>query len=170
VHPVVLAMLARPFLPLALVLAAFLFVRGHDLPGGGFAAGLLAAVALATQYLTSGIAWTTARLRLDARRWLAGGVLLALATGLGAPAFGRPFLTSSYHYLPVPLVGKVGVGSATLFDLGVFAAVLGAVLLALERLGVLGRARAAGAATPAEGEAVAGDATDEPVALAPTAP
>jgi len=149
-HPVVLAMLARPFLPLALVLAAFLFVRGHDLPGGGFAAGLLAAVALASQYLTSGIAWTSARLRLDARRWLAAGVLLALATGLGALAFGRPFLTSFYRYVPVPLVGKVGVGSATLFDLGVLAAVFGAVLLALERLGLVGRARHAGTATPAD--------------------
>jgi multicomponent K+:H+ antiporter subunit A len=147
-HPVVLAMLARPFLPLALVLAAFLFVRGHDLPGGGFAAGLLVAVALASQYLTSGIAWTTARLRLDARRWLAGGVLLALATGLGALAFGRPFLTSFYRYVPVPALGKVGIGSALLFDAGVLAAVLGAVLLALERLGVVGAARDRHRSTP----------------------
>jgi multicomponent K+:H+ antiporter subunit A len=137
-HPPILAALTRPFLPLALTLAAFLFLRGHDLPGGGFAAGLLVAVALASQYLTSGIEWTTARLRLDPRRWLAAGVLLAAATGVGALAFRRPFLTSFYGYALVPLLGEVGAGSAFLFDLGVAAAVLGAVLLMLERLGFLG--------------------------------
>ncbi|HZF67110.1 MAG TPA: hydrogen gas-evolving membrane-bound hydrogenase subunit E, partial [Gemmatirosa sp.] len=157
-HPLLLAMLARPFLPLALVLAAFLFVRGHDLPGGGFVAGLVAAVALASQYLTSGIAWTQARLRLDPRRWLAGGVLLALATGLGALVAGRPFLTSVYGYLPLPLVGDVGLGSAFLFDAGVLAAVLGAVLLTLERLGLVGVARALDARTPA------GDDAEQPPA------
>jgi multicomponent K+:H+ antiporter subunit A len=163
-HPPILAALSRPFLPLALTLAAFLFLRGHDLPGGGFAAGLLVAVALASQYLTSGIAWTTARLRLDPRRWLAAGVVLAAATGLGALAFGRPFLTSFYGYAPVPLLGKVGAGSAFLFDLGVAAAVLGAVLLMLERLGLLGRARDVLGATPA-GETSAGATTaDEPTA------
>jgi multicomponent K+:H+ antiporter subunit A len=156
-HPPILAALTRPFLPLALTLAAFLFLRGHDLPGGGFAAGLLAAVALASQYLTSGIDWTTARLRLDPRRWLAAGVLLAAATGMGALAFGRPFLTSFYGYAPVPVLGKVGAGSAFLFDLGVAAAVLGAVLLMLERLGLLGRARDAPGARPAV-ETPAGDA------------
>ena len=158
-HPLVLAMLARPLLPLALVLAAFLFARGHDLPGGGFAAGLLVAVALASQYLTSGIAWTTRRLRLRASRWLAVGVLVALATGLGALAFGRPFLTSVYDYVPLPLLGEVGVGSALLFDAGVLAAVVGAVLLTLERLGLVGRAHERGTRTPA---ADAPDAPDAP--------
>jgi multicomponent K+:H+ antiporter subunit A len=139
-HPLVLAMLTRPFLPFALLLAAFLFLRGHDLPGGGFAAGLLAAVAVVSQYLTSGIEWTTDRLRLAPRRWIAVGVGLAALTGLGAMAFGRPFLTSFYEYVPVPVVGKVGIASALFFDLGVFVAVLGAVLLVLARLGVFAQA------------------------------
>ncbi|MCU0625730.1 MAG: monovalent cation/H+ antiporter subunit A [Gemmatimonadaceae bacterium] len=140
VHPPVLAMLARPFLPLALVLAAFLFLRGHDLPGGGFAAGLLVAVAIASQYLTSGIAWTIARRRLDAPRWVARGVLLAMATGVAALVVGRPFLTSWYGYVTLPLLGRIGFGSALVFDLGVAMAVLGAVLLVLERLGMPGAA------------------------------
>ncbi|MBA3889758.1 MAG: monovalent cation/H+ antiporter subunit A [Gemmatimonadaceae bacterium] len=148
-HPPVLAALTRPFLPFALMLSAFLFLRGHDLPGGGFVAGLLAAVALASQYLTSGIEWTTERLRIDARRWLATGVLLAAATGAGALLFDRPFLTSFYDYAHIPAIGAVGAGSTFLFDLGVALAVFGAVLLMLERLGLIGRMRDIGAATPA---------------------
>jgi multicomponent K+:H+ antiporter subunit A len=83
-------------------------------------------------------------------------VLLAAATGGGALAFGRPFLTSFYGYAPVPVLGKVGAGSAFLFDLGVAAAVLGTVLLMFERLGLLGRARHARGETPA-GETPAGE-------------
>jgi len=161
-YPVVLALLARPILPLALLLAAFLFVRGHDLPGGGFAAGILVAVALILQYMTSGLAWTSRRLRLDGRRWMAAGVLLAVATGLGALAVGRPFLTAFYEYVPLPLVGDVGVGSTLTFDAGVFAAVLGMVLLVLERLGALGRAAARGTSSPEAEAAVEPEGDDEP--------
>jgi NADH:ubiquinone oxidoreductase subunit 5 (subunit L)/multisubunit Na+/H+ antiporter MnhA subunit len=59
------------------------------------------------------------------------GLLLALATGAGAWLFGHPFLTSSFQYLDVPLLGRVPVASALLFDLGVFVLVVGATVLIL---------------------------------------
>jgi multicomponent K+:H+ antiporter subunit A len=62
------------------------------------------------------------------------GVLVALATGLGSLAFGASFLTSTFDYFTLPLIGEFELASAMLFDTGVFLTVLGAVLLALAQL------------------------------------
>lgn len=142
-HPPLLAALSRPLLPLALLVALFLLLRGHNAPGGGFSAALVAATALILQHLASGIDWTDARLRLDYFRLLGGGLLLAVATGLGAFAWGRPFLTSAWLHLELPLLGELELASALLFDLGVFLVVTGTVLLVLESLGRLSRPGAA---------------------------
>jgi multicomponent K+:H+ antiporter subunit A len=72
-------------------------------------------------------------------------VLVAMATGLGAMAFGEPFLTSWFDYFSLPLIGKFELASAMLFDAGVFLTVLGAVMLALAQLSHVGQ-RAARAA------------------------
>jgi multicomponent K+:H+ antiporter subunit A len=137
-HPtrfsVILAMISRPFLPLALLISAYLLLRGHDLPGGGFAAGLLTAVALIVQHMSSGAAWTAQRLRLDFRRVIAFGVLLAVVTGVASWGFGRPFLTSYYDYAAFGDWLKVPLSSALVFDLGVYLTVVGAVMLILERI------------------------------------
>jgi multicomponent K+:H+ antiporter subunit A len=136
---VILAMITRPLLPLALLVSVFLLLRGHDLPGGGFAAGLLTAVALIVQYMGSGAAWAERRATVDFRRAAAIGVLLAAVTGAASWLFGRPFLTSAYGYLAVPGIGKVGIGSALAFDIGVYLTVVGVVMVILERLGRLSR-------------------------------
>jgi multicomponent K+:H+ antiporter subunit A len=137
-HPtrfsVILAMISRPFLPLALLISAYLLLRGHDLPGGGFAAGLLTAVALIVQHMSSGAAWTGQRLRLDFRRAIAVGVLLAVVSGVASWGFGRPLLTSYYDYAQFGDWLKVPLSSALVFDLGVYLTVVGAVMLILERI------------------------------------
>jgi multicomponent K+:H+ antiporter subunit A len=56
------------------------------------------------------------------------GLLLAGGVGAGAFLFGRPFLTSSFSYVDVPLIGDVPLASALLFDFGVFALVVGATV------------------------------------------
>jgi multicomponent K+:H+ antiporter subunit A len=61
-HPLILATFARLLLPLALLVSAFILLRGHNAPGGGFIAGLVTAIALIMQYLANGVAWTHARL------------------------------------------------------------------------------------------------------------
>jgi multicomponent K+:H+ antiporter subunit A len=136
-HPLILSAVSRPLLPLALVVSVYILLRGHNLPGGGFIAGLVTSVALILQYIASGVAWTQARLRFDFRSLIAGGVLLAALTGLGSWAFGRPFLTSAFGHFRLPLLGELELATAMLFDLGVYLTVVGATLLILANLGRL---------------------------------
>jgi len=126
--------IARWLLPVAVVVAAHFFLRGHNEPGGGFVAGLVIVIAMLMQYMMSGTLWLEARARLRPARWIAVGLLLGVGTGLGALAVGFPFLTTHNAHVTLPLVGDVHLPSATFFDLGVFAVVVGAALLMLTAL------------------------------------
>lgn len=117
--------------PFTVLLAAYLFLRGHDLPGGGFAAGIAMAIGFLLQYLAGGTRWVEDRLRIMPLRWIALGLILAAFTGMGSWLFGFPFLTTHFQYLDVPLIGKVPIASALFFDLGVFSLVVGATALIL---------------------------------------
>lgn len=133
-HPLILAVAARLLLPVAIVIGIYLFLRGHNQPGGGFVAGLVVAIALVVQYMASGFGWTQARLRVDWHLPVGAGMLVAGLTGLGAWANGLPFLTSAYGYVEFWPVERFEWTTAALFDLGVFLSVLGAVMLALASL------------------------------------
>ncbi|EPG14498.1 hypothetical protein L258_02791 [Brucella abortus 84-0928] len=117
--------------PVIIVLAVHLFLRGHDFPGGGFAAGITLAIAFLLQYLASGTRWVEDRLRILPLRWIGLGLLFAAATGMGAWFFGYPFLTSFFRYAEIPHIGKMPIASALLFDFGVFLLVVGATVLVL---------------------------------------
>lgn len=136
-HPPIMQALTRLLFPLMLMVAVFVFIRGHNLPGGGFIAGLIAAVALIVQYLANGISWTAKRLRIDMHWVIGAGLLIATATGLVSMMLGYPFLTTTYTYLTWPVVGKFEVASAFVFDLGVFLVVVGATVMILVQLGKL---------------------------------
>ena len=136
-NPLILMTLSRLLLPLALLISVFIFLRGHNLPGGGFIAGLITAVALALQYIASGVAWVEQRLPLNYQRMAGAGVLIATLTGLGSWVFGRPFLTSAFGHFELPLVGEFELATAMLFDLGVYLTVVGSTQLVLTRLGKL---------------------------------
>ena len=128
------AVLVRLLLPIAVVIALYFFMRGHNLPGGGFVAGLCVAIAFLTQYIVAGTYWVEAHLQLKVIRWIALGMLAAVATGLGSLWFGYPFLTSHTAHVTLPGLGEVYFASAMLFDVGVFAVVVGATLLILTAL------------------------------------
>ena len=117
--------------PVIGMLALYLLLRGHDLPGGGFVAGVTMAVAFIVQYMAHGTIWVEARLQVLPVLWMGLGLLLSGVTGAAAWLFGRPFLTSSFSYLQIPLIGPIPITTALLFDLGVFALVLGATVLML---------------------------------------
>ena len=134
-YPLLLRIGARPMLAATLLLAAYIFLRGHNLPGGGFIAGLVTALGLVTQYLAGDFRWTTGRLGFSYQRLIAAGLLLIALTGMVSVVFGWPFLTSAFAHLHFPLIGEFEIASAMAFDLGVYLIVVGVVLLILLELG-----------------------------------
>jgi multicomponent K+:H+ antiporter subunit A len=125
------SVIMRWMFPVMIVLGAYLFFRGHDLPGGGFAAGVTVSIAFLLQYLAHDVRWVEARLTVLPIRWMGVGLLIAGTTGLGAFLFGYPFLTMHAQYVDLPVIGKVPAATALLFDAGVFALVVGATVLML---------------------------------------
>lgn len=136
-HPMMLAMVSQALLPLALLVSAYIFLRGHNLPGGGFIAGLITAVAIIQQYIANGVLFMKKSLRLDYQYLIASGLLIAVLCGIASWFFGRPFLTSWFDYFELPIIGKFELASAMIFDLGVYLTVIGATLLILSNLGKL---------------------------------
>ena len=128
------ATLVRVLMPVAALVAAYLFMRGHNEPGGGFVAGLVLSIAFITQYIVAGTHWVEAHLQLRVVRWIGIGLLLALATGVGSFWWGYPFMTTHTAHLTLPVVGDIHVASALFFDIAVFATVVGSTLLILTAL------------------------------------
>lgn len=133
-HPMMFAVAARLLLPLASMIGIYIFLRGHNLPGGGFIAGLVFSIAMLMQYMASGYEWSTQRRRIDEHLMIGLGVLIAAVTGLGSLPFGAPLFTSWFDYFTLPLVGEFELTSAMAFDIGVALTVVGAVMLALKEL------------------------------------
>ncbi|WP_214000508.1 hydrogen gas-evolving membrane-bound hydrogenase subunit E [Arsukibacterium sp.] len=134
-HPVLLATVSQSLLPLALMVSVFIFFRGHNLPGGGFIAGLVTAVALILQYIAHGVEWVKSRMNIEYQRVVAVGLMVALITGVASWLFNKPFLTSWFDYFDIPLLGKIELASAIAFDAGVYITVVGSTLLILASLG-----------------------------------
>jgi multicomponent K+:H+ antiporter subunit A len=137
-NPLMFTAAARLLLPFAVLIAVYIFLRGHNEPGGGFIAGLIAAAALVMQYMGEGLERTLARMRVDFAVLIGAGLLLAAATGLASIVAGAPFLTSAHTHLHLPVLGEIPVASALAFDLGVFMVVVGATMLALTVIGQAG--------------------------------
>lgn len=137
IYPSILQTLARLLLPLMLMVSVYIFLRGHNLPGGGFIAGLIASIALVVQYLANGIAWTRKRIPFSTHNLIVYGLLIATATGLVSMTIGYPFLTSAFTHLNWPLIGEFEIASAIAFDLGVFLVVVGTTVMILVQLGRL---------------------------------
>ncbi|PZO63467.1 MAG: monovalent cation/H+ antiporter subunit A [Paracoccus denitrificans] len=136
-HPILLRTATRVLTPLALLVGLYIFLRGHNAPGGGFIAGLVVSIALVMHYMASGPRWTQTRVPFSYQTLIALGVLIAGITGAGAWFAGLPFLTSAYGYVHLAGVAPVELATAMGFDLGVFLCVVGAVMLALQSLSEL---------------------------------
>lgn len=128
------AVLVRLLLPIAFVVSMYLFMRGHNQPGGGFVAGLVMSVAFILQYMVAGTQWVEAQMSLRPLRWMGTGLLCATLTGIGSIPLGYPFLTTHTAHFNLPLLGDIHVASALFFDIGVYAVVVGATLLILTAL------------------------------------
>jgi len=136
-----LAIVSSLLLPIAVMVSVYFYLRGHNLPGGGFIAGLIFAVAIILQYVAVGRAAVEAKYRLNYAKWIGAGLLAAGLTGLGSMVIGFPFLTSTFRYFELPILESVPVASAMFFDLGVLLCVIGGTLLVLATLAKLGDAK-----------------------------
>ncbi|PYG27229.1 monovalent cation/H+ antiporter subunit A [Pelagimonas varians] len=143
-HPMMMVVLTRGIMPVVLMVGFYIFLRGHNDPGGGFIAGLIVSIAVVMQYMASGFGWASARLKYPYHGVIGAGVLIAGLTGIGAWFFGKPFLTSAFTYVRIPPFYKFELATAALFDLGVFLAVVGAVMLSLESFSRLARQATSG--------------------------
>jgi multicomponent Na+:H+ antiporter subunit B len=124
----ILRTISRYHLPLLLLFSFFLFMRGHNEPGGGFISGLVASTGWALYTLAYEPAGARRVLRIEPRLLIAIGLILALGSG-GIGLIGdTPFLTGTWLVLRVPAWGELHVGTPLLFDLGVYVLVVGATL------------------------------------------
>ena len=116
-------------MPVLLLFSLFLLLRGHNEPGGGFAGGLVAAAAFVLLSVSSGVAVARRALKVDPRSLVGVGLLLMIVSGAVAPlVYGEPYLTSYWWTIPVGDY-EVAFGTPLLFDIGVYLAVAGTVLL-----------------------------------------
>jgi multicomponent Na+:H+ antiporter subunit B len=130
---IILRTATRVLMPLLLMFALFLLLRGHNAPGGGFVAGLVVAAAFVLYAIAAGIPASRRALLVDPSALLSVGLLIALTSGVIAILRGRPFMTAAW----VTLAAEPGVviGTPLLFDVGVFLTVIGVVLTIVFTLG-----------------------------------
>ncbi len=137
----ILSVISTLLLPLCIVVSIYFYVRGHNLPGGGFIAGLVFSIALILQYVALGRGKVGAQLPMDYAKWVGWGLLIAGLTGIGSMVIGFPFLTSTYHVFKLPIIEAVPIASAMFFDLGVFVCVIGGTMLSLSAIAKLNDVR-----------------------------
>jgi multicomponent Na+:H+ antiporter subunit A len=131
----VLEVATRMIFPLIMVLSAYFFFAGHNTPGGGFAGGLTAGLALVLRYLAGGRYELGETLPLDAGKILGTGLGLSAGTAVASLMLGAPVLSSALIQFELPVLGTVKFVTALFFDLGVYLIVVGLVLDVLRSLG-----------------------------------
>ena len=118
---------ARVLMPLLLLFAVFLLLRGHNQPGGGFVGGLVVAASFVLYSIAFGVDAGRRALLVSPSTLLGAGLLVALSSGLFAAVTGRPFMKAMWTEVGSG-PGAIAVGTPLLFDVGVFLAVIGVVL------------------------------------------
>ncbi|OIN14295.1 Na+/H+ antiporter subunit B [Oceanisphaera psychrotolerans] len=135
---IILQTATRLLVPLLLLSSIFLLLRGHNEPGGGFIAGLVASSAFALHLFAFDASSTKKLMKVESQLLMGVGLLLALLSGLlGMLLHGQPFLTSQWWTLYVPGIGELSLSTPLLFDIGVYLVVIGVVstiMLSLDKV------------------------------------
>ena len=123
----VMRVIARFALPLTLIVAARIFLQGHDAPGGGFIAGVLLAAAAAMYLLAFGLRGVS-----EVRWWRISvvGLLVSVLTGTVPFLRGQAYMDNTILH-----IGSVHLPTATFFDLGVMLIVAGTLMTIFVELG-----------------------------------
>lgn len=127
----IMSVISRWLFPIITVVAIFFILRGHNLPGGGFAAGIVLAIGFILQYLILGTRWVESHLRILPMRWMGLGLFFAFTIGMVPWFFSYSYLTNFYVEFSIPFLNKIHLSSALVFDNGVFLIVVGATVLIL---------------------------------------
>lgn len=133
-NSIILQTVARVALYVLLILAAFLLFAGHNAPGGGFIAGLLAAAAFILQMLAFDLEYVAKLFPVNPLGVVATGLILAAGVGFVPMLLGYPFLTSAFTTITVPIIGRGELTSVFFFDLGVFFVVVGAMMTVIKEM------------------------------------
>ncbi|ANB01257.1 Na+/H+ antiporter subunit B [Ectothiorhodospira sp. BSL-9] len=131
IQSLILRSASQLLLPLLLMFSVFLLLRGHDEPGGGFIAGLVAASAIALHMFAQDIHQAKRVLYADPRDLVGWGLVFGVISGVPAIFRGQAFFTSQWLEFTMPILGKIKVGTPLIFDIGVYLVVVGSVLLIL---------------------------------------
>ncbi|HWU31172.1 MAG TPA: MnhB domain-containing protein, partial [Microbacterium sp.] len=132
---ILLEVIVRVLFHTIIVVSIYLLFAGHNGPGGGFAGGLVAGMALVMRYIAGGRWELGAAAPTDAGRLLGFGLILAVGAALMPMFFGMAPLESTVWFADVPLLGHLEFVSSTVFDIGVYLVVIGLVLDVLRSLG-----------------------------------
>ncbi|GAA0462009.1 Na(+)/H(+) antiporter subunit B [Alkalibacillus silvisoli] len=106
----------------------YLFFAGHNAPGGGFIGGLMTAAAIILMYITYGYEKIEKILPINFTTMFVVGLGIATLAGLGSMVFGAPFLSQTFEYYNLPILGETELATALIFDLGVYLGVVGVTM------------------------------------------
>ncbi|MGG1880275.1 Na+/H+ antiporter subunit A [Paenibacillus cisolokensis] len=134
-NDVILRTISRVVIFIVLAFSWYLFMAGHNEPGGGFIGGLMTTAALVLLSMAYGMDMTKNIIPVSFRRMTAIGLMIALLTGVGSFLFGAPFLSHAFDYFDLPLLGETELATAVLFDLGVYLAVVGVTMTIINSIG-----------------------------------
>ncbi|MGX5682579.1 Na+/H+ antiporter subunit A [Schumannella luteola] len=132
---ILLEVVVRLIFHALIVVSLYVLLVGHNAPGGGFAGGLVAGMALVARYLAGGRVELGAAAPIDAGKLLGAGLLLAAGTALVPLFFGVDALTSTWFTIDLGMLGTLDFVTSTVFDIGVYLVVIGLVLDVLRSLG-----------------------------------
>ncbi|WP_127502768.1 Na+/H+ antiporter subunit A [Actinoplanes solisilvae] len=132
---IILQVVARLLFHTIVLFSVYLLFSGHNAPGGGFAGGLVAGLALTTRYLAGGRRELNAAAPVDAGLVLGAGLLTAVGTGAAALLAGGQVLQSALLDVHLPVLGHIHFATSVFFDIGVYLIVVALVLEILRSLG-----------------------------------
>ena len=128
INNVILRTVAKIVVFIILTLATYLFLAGHNSPGGGFIDGLVLASALVLLFIVYDIETVQKAIPVDFKKVAAFGAFLSVGTGFGALIFDVPFLSQSFAYFNLPFFGETELTTVTIFEAGVALVVVGVVV------------------------------------------
>jgi multicomponent Na+:H+ antiporter subunit B len=134
-NDIILESLTKIVAFMILSFSIYLFFAGHHNPGGGFIGGLMTASAFVLKYLAFDMETFHRNTKINFHKMIGLGLLIAVFTGIGGTLFGHSFLTHTFGYYTLPLLGKTELASAVLFDLGVYLVVVGITMTIIISIG-----------------------------------